>query len=70
METIKLIAAFTPILLLVVGAATAYLRLFIRNELNEFVKGFREEFVSKEVFESKSEALELRVVKMAGAGHR
>ncbi len=48
METIKLIAIITPIL---ITAATVYLRLFVDNRFNELLNAVRDEFVSKEVFE-------------------
>jgi len=70
MDLVKWIAAFIPIVVLVVGAATAYLRLFVRNELNELVKTIRGEFVSKEMFETKAEETERRVSKLEGVPAR
>ena len=58
MEVIKLIAIVTPIL---VAAATAYLRLFIKNELNELSKTISKDFVSKEIFELEKEKLTERI---------
>ena len=54
METIKLILIAVPLLITV---ATVYLRLFIKNEMNELLQTLRKDFVSKEVFELEKEAI-------------
>lgn len=52
MEVIKLIAICTPIL---ITAATVYLRLFVRNEINELLNTINEKFVSEKTFKTESE---------------
>lgn len=58
MEVIKLIAIITPVL---IAAATVYLRLFVRNEINELLHVIREEFVSEKVFKSENEHINHRL---------
>lgn len=58
MEVIKLIAILTPLL---ITAATVYLRLFVRNEINEVLQAMRKEFVSREIFEEKNESFDHRL---------
>lgn len=58
MELIKLIAIITPIL---VAAATAYLRLFIKSEMSDLLGVMRKEFVTKELYEVESESRERRL---------
>jgi len=57
-ELIKLIAIITPIL---VAAATAYLRLFIKSEMSDLLGVMRKEFVTKELYEVESESRERRL---------
>lgn len=74
MDVLKLIGVITPIVVIIVTAATVYLRLFVRNELNDLrlalLKDLRQEFVSKELYESKTEELERRLVKFESASAR
>jgi len=74
MDVLKLIATVTPILLAIIGAATAYLRMFIRSELAELrlaiIQANREEFVSKEVFEAAETAADRRFTRLEGASVR
>ena len=58
MEVIKLIAILTPLL---ITAATVYLRLFVRNEINEVLQAIRKEFVGREIFEEKNESFDRRL---------
>lgn len=57
MEIIKLIAIITPIL---ITAATVYLRLFVRNEINELLNTINEKFVSEKTFKAESEHVNRR----------
>lgn len=58
MEAYKLIAILTPIL---IAAATAYLRLFIRNEINEVLQTVKKELVSKDVFDAGNQGFDHRL---------
>ncbi|HEX9005392.1 MAG TPA: hypothetical protein VGB07_36130 [Blastocatellia bacterium] len=70
----KLIGVITPIVAIIVTAATVYLRLFVRNELNDLrlalITEQRQEFVSKELYENKTEEIERRLAKFESASAR
>lgn len=74
MEVLKLIGIVASIVTPLVTASTVYLRLFVRNELNDFrnelIKELRQEFVSKEIFEAKTEPIEHRLSKLESASAR
>ncbi|HMV51013.1 MAG TPA: hypothetical protein PLD20_05745 [Blastocatellia bacterium] len=70
----KLIGIIASIVTPLVTASTVYLRLFVRNELqemrHELIKELRKEFVSKELFDLKTEDLERRLLKFESASAR
>lgn len=74
MEILKLIGIIASIVTPLVTASTVYLRLFVRNELqemrHELIKELRKEFVSKELFDLKTEDLERRLLKFESASAR
>lgn len=66
MELGKIAAVVAPIMALIVGAATGYLRLYIKSEFSTFELKVREVFVTNEEHEelkSKVERLEKKLAK-------
>lgn len=61
-----IIAIFSGLL----AIATAYLRLFVKNELSQLredlMKAIKEQYVSKEIFETKWASAELRLARLEG----
>ena len=53
-----------------IGLATAYLRLFVKNELSqlreELTRVIKDQYVSKEVYEARRDSIDRRLIKLEG----